>query len=55
MVVGMESVDRSREWRIDWDESKGAHINWWNGKQKGAITFTGDLEQAKRIVDNKVL
>jgi hypothetical protein len=51
-VVGYKSG--SKGWRVDWDASKGAHINWWDGKTKGAIPFTGGLEKAKSMVENKV-
>jgi RHS repeat-associated protein len=29
-VVGAMSPDGKRGWRLDWDESKGFHVNWWN-------------------------
>jgi len=51
-VTGKVSADGKSGYRIDWDDKLKAHINWWNGKVKGAIPFNGDLEQAKRIVDN---
>ena len=51
-ITGMESANGKRGYRIDWDDKSGAHINWWNGKEKGAVPFTGDLDQAMRIVDN---
>jgi RHS repeat-associated protein len=51
-VTGQKSADGSRGFRIDYDSNKGAHVNWWNGKQKGAIPFDGGLDHAKRIVDN---
>ena len=52
--VGLLSADGKRGFRIDWSEELGAHINWVNGKQKGAIPFDGGLDQAKRIVENEV-
>jgi hypothetical protein len=54
-TVGKSSADGKRYWRLDWDAEKGAHVNWVNGKEKGAILIGGDLEQAKRIVDNQVV
>jgi hypothetical protein len=51
-VIGQQSADNKRYWRVDWDDNVGAHINWVNGKEKGSIPFSGDLEQAKRIVNN---
>ncbi|MBL0261343.1 MAG: hypothetical protein IPQ10_09840 [Saprospiraceae bacterium] len=54
-VVGKQSADGKRYWRIDWDPEKGAHINWVNGKTKGAILIDVDLEQAKRIVENQII
>jgi len=52
-VSGMVSADGKRGFRIDIDKTTGeAHINWWTKNQKGAIPFSGDFEQAKRIVDN---
>jgi RHS repeat-associated protein len=51
-VVGQISSDKKRYWRIDFDEVKGAHINWQNGKEKGAVLIEGGLDQVKRIVDN---
>jgi hypothetical protein len=50
-VVGMQAKDNpSRYWRIDFDEVKGAHINWNNGKEKGAVLIEGGMEQVKRIL-----
>lgn len=53
-VVGKQSADGKKYWRVDWDPEKGAHLNWVNGKEKGAIPIGGDLEQAKRLVDNEI-
>ena len=50
-VVGRQSADASRGWRIDFDPEKGAHYNWWNGKEKGAVPFSGTQADADRIVD----
>lgn len=54
-TVGKQSANGKSGYRVDWDENTGAHINWWNGKQKGSIPFSGGLEQAKRIIDNEVI
>lgn len=53
-VVREQSANGKQGFRVDYDTSKGAHINWWNGKQKGAMHFNGDFEQVKRIVNNEV-
>ncbi len=29
-VTGRQSQDGLRGWRIDWDEKKGFHVNWWD-------------------------
>ena len=29
-VTGMQSPDALRGWRIDFDPSKGFHVNWWD-------------------------
>lgn len=29
-VVGRASADGNRGWRIDFDPTKGYHVNWWN-------------------------
>jgi len=36
-----------RGWRIDFDDKKGAHINWFNNAtgEKGAIPFDGTKAQ----------
>ena len=41
IIVGLQSADGSKGWRIDWDKEKGAHINWFKngGKEKGAVLF----------------
>jgi RHS repeat-associated protein len=53
-TVGKQSVDGKRGFRVDYDPDKGAHINWWNGKQKGAVEFNGNYDQVKKIIDNEV-
>jgi len=53
-ISGQKSANGKRGFRIDYDPDKGAHINWWNGNQKGAIPFDGGLDQARRIVDNVI-
>jgi RHS repeat-associated protein len=50
-IVGRQSADASRGWRIDFDPQKGAHYNWWNGKEKGAVPFSGNQADVDRIVD----
>jgi hypothetical protein len=29
-VVGRQSRDGLRGWRLDWDSTKGFHVNWWD-------------------------
>jgi hypothetical protein len=29
-VVGRQSPDGLRVWRMDWDPNKGYHVNWWD-------------------------
>lgn len=51
LVVGMQSADRSRGWRIDFDSEKGAHYNWFNNKtgEKGAVFFEGTADQVNYL------
>jgi len=35
LVVGSASRDGLRGWRIDFDSTKGFHVNWWD-KTSGA-------------------
>jgi hypothetical protein len=30
MVIGSKTADGLRGWRIDWDPTKGFHVNWWD-------------------------
>ena len=48
LVVGRQSADGTRSWRIDFDDVKGAHYNWKIGKQSGAVPF----DATKETVDN---
>ncbi|THU39401.1 hypothetical protein FAM09_12915 [Niastella caeni] len=47
IVVGMQSADGSRGWRIDFDPEKGAHYNWFNNNtgERGAVFFEGTADQ----------
>jgi hypothetical protein len=43
-VVGRSSVDGLRGWRIDFDPTKGYHVNWWNmttNPSRRAVWFYG--------------
>ncbi len=48
-IVGKQSRDGLRGWRMDWDSQKGYHVNWWDrtggAKRKdwlyGAIKING--------------
>ncbi len=52
-VVGMQAKDDpGRYWRIDFDDPKGAHVNWNLGKAKGAVLIEGGREQVDRIIKN---
>ena len=39
-----------KQFRLDWDATKGAHINVTVGKTKYAFTFPGTLEQARQLL-----
>ena len=54
-VTGYKSADGSKGWRVDWDAVKGAHINWWNGKEKGAVLFKGGENQVNQIINNEAV
>lgn len=30
VYTGMATRDGHRGWRLDWDSTKGMHVNWWN-------------------------
>ena len=38
--------------RVDYDAKKGGHINWWNGKEKGAIILNAGQNQIDQIIKN---
>jgi len=54
-TTGKMSVDGSKGFRIDFDAEKGAHINWTNGKQKGAVLFNASENQVNQIISNEIL
>ena len=54
-VTGYKSADGKKGWRVDFDSKKGAHINWWNGKEKGAILFDAGENQVNQIINNEIL
>jgi RHS repeat-associated protein len=53
-VVGFMSADGKRSFRVDYDAEKGAHINWTNGKEKGAVGFTGNQDVVDKMIKNEV-
>jgi RHS repeat-associated protein len=50
--VGYQSANGKKGWRVDYDSKKGGHINWWNGKQKGAIILNAGQNQIDQIIKN---
>ena len=54
-VVGFKSADGKKGWRIDYDDKKGAHINWWNGKEKGSILFKASENQVNQVINNEII
>ncbi len=54
-VTGWQSADGSKQIRIDFDDKKGAHYNWTNGKEKGAIPFNSSREQVERMINNEII
>jgi hypothetical protein len=51
LIVGAQSADKSRGWRIDFDDAKKAHYNWWNNDtgEKGAVLFEGTKDQVDQL------
>ena len=37
LIVGFQSLDGVKNWRLDYDDFKESHINFKNGKETGAI------------------
>ncbi len=52
VTTGYKSADGKKGWRVDYDKDKGGHINWWNGKEKGAIILNAGQEQIDQIIKN---
>ncbi|WP_299676373.1 RHS repeat-associated core domain-containing protein [uncultured Dokdonia sp.] len=50
--VGYQSANGKKGWRVDYDGTKGGHINWWNGKEKGAILINSGQNQIDQIIKN---
>lgn len=51
-IVGLQTADKTRGWRIDFDpKTNEAHYNWWNGKEKGKVIFNGDQKQVDNLID----
>lgn len=53
VVTGYKSAKGNKGWRIDYDPKKGGHINWWNGKESGAIILNAGMEQIDQILKNR--
>jgi len=54
-VQGRKDINGNWEWRVDWDEKKGYHINIIIGKKKPykiAIPFKCTQKQYKAIIDS---
>ncbi len=56
--VGYQSANGKKGWRIDFDfngtTKTGGHVNWWNGKEKGAIVLEAGQNQIDQIIKNGV-
>lgn len=52
MVVGRQSEDGRRGWRLDYDDVKGPHYNYFDHDRKvyGAVPFNGNLDQVNRLM-----
>ncbi|RYG52224.1 MAG: hypothetical protein EOO01_06960 [Chitinophagaceae bacterium] len=51
IMVGMQSADGTRGWRLDFDGEKGAHYNWFNNQtgEKGAVFFEGNADEVNYL------
>ena len=48
--VGMQTLDKKIGFRVEFDESNGAHINVWNSKEKGPhFQFDADEKTVEKI------
>lgn len=48
--IGMQTVNRKIGFRVEFDETNGAHINVWDGKEKGPhFKFDSDENTVKKI------
>ncbi|WP_325605818.1 polymorphic toxin-type HINT domain-containing protein [Nocardioides sp.] len=48
--IGMQSADGKIGYRVEFDERSGAHINVWNGKEKGPhFTFSAASKSVAKI------
>ncbi|CAM3830372.1 hypothetical protein FLBR109950_03830 [Flavobacterium branchiophilum] len=51
----MMSKDGKTGFRVEYDGRNGAHINVWNGKEKGPhITFEGTEKEVNNIIKNYI-
>lgn len=53
-ITGLQSLDGSKGWRLDWDVKKNeAHYNYWNKEtgEKGRVLFEGTKEQVESLID----
>ncbi|PUZ21863.1 hypothetical protein DCC81_25085 [Chitinophaga parva] len=53
-VTGWSSANGKSGFRVDYDAAKGAHINWWNGKEKGAVQFSADQRVVDMMIENEI-
>lgn len=54
-LTGYKTHDWKKGWRIDYDDIKGAHINWWDGNKKGAVLFDSGEHQVEQIIENNII
>jgi hypothetical protein len=51
--IGMQTSDGKKGFRVEFDDRNGAHINVWNGKEKGPhFLFKGTKEDVIKIQSN---
>lgn len=53
-VTGMQSPDGLRGWRVDFDKTKGYHVNWWDktgGVKRAAWKYGANIIQGGTLDD----
>ncbi|WP_375577562.1 RHS repeat-associated core domain-containing protein [Marivirga tractuosa] len=50
-IVGVQSKDGAKGYRIDYDSEKGTHYNYWNHEtgEQGAVLFEGTKDQVDQL------